>query len=206
MKRYTLNRTSGLVTGSLGSFAVALFFFIAGISAGVFTELLMSNAEKETLISYLGKYLLLPNLKEVSFSHLFFSSVGNNLILLVIIALAGATAIGFPVTLITLAYKGMALGFSSALLIDSMSYKGLALVMASMLPQNLIFIPAILIGGIASLNVAFHLISQRKFGMKKGLAECAGPYLVLNIILILAILAGSFVESFISPLLTQLIV
>ncbi|MBR0596862.1 stage II sporulation protein M [Sinanaerobacter chloroacetimidivorans] len=206
MKRHTLNHTSNLVTGSSTSFAAALFFFMLGISAGVFTELLMNSTEKENMINYLGQYLLLSNYNDVSFSKIFFSSAGNNLILLLIMAVSGLTAIGFPIALAALTYKGMALGFSAALLIDSMSYKGVALIFTSMLPQNLILIPAILIAGIAALNVAFHTISNRRFGMKKSLVESSGSYTFINIILIVAVLAGSFIESFISPLLTQLIV
>jgi stage II sporulation protein M len=205
MKR-NMFRASELVTSSGASFAAALFFFLLGISAGVFTELMLTSTEKEGIISYLDKYFLLTNPSDFPFSEIFMKSAGNNLGLLFIIILAGITAIGFPVVLAALIYKGMALGFSAALLIDSMSFKGVAIVFTSMIPQNLIIIPAVLLAGVAALNIAFHTISNRRFGIKKSLAESSGSYLFINAILAAVILAGCFIESFLSPLLTRLIV
>lgn len=205
MKRNMI-RASELIMSSGASFAAALFFFMLGISAGVFTELMMTSAEKEGMISYLDKYFLLTNPNDLAFSDIFMKSAGNNLGLLVIILISGITAFGFPVALAALIYKGMALGFSAALLIDSMSFKGIAIVFTSMIPQNLIIIPAIIIAGVAALNVAFHTISNRRFGIKKSLAESSGSYLFINAVLAAAILAGCFIESFLSPLLTRLII
>ena len=161
MKR-NMYKASALITSSRASFTAALFFFILGVSAGVFTELMMSSEEKEGMIAYLDKYFLLTDPSELSFSEIFMQSAGNNLWLLFIIILSGITAIGFPAALAALIYKGMALGFSAALLVDSMSFKGVAIVFTSMVPQNLIIIPAVLIAGVAALNVAFHTISNRR--------------------------------------------
>lgn len=205
MKR-NMNRASALIMSSRASFTAVLFFFILGISAGVFTELMMSSEDKEGMISYLDKYFQLTDPSELTFSEIFMQSAGNNLWLLFIMILAGFTAIGFPAALAALIYKGMALGFSAALLVDSMSFKGVAIVFTSMVPQNLIIIPAVLIAGVAALNVAFHTISNRKFGIKKSLAESSGSYLFINAALAAVILVGCFIESFLSPLLTRLII
>lgn len=205
MKR-NINRASELIMSSRSSFAAALFFFFLGVSAGIFTELMMSGAEKESMISYLDKYFLLTNPNDLSFWDIFMKSAGNNLGLLFIMFLSGITAIGFPAALVALIYKGMALGFSAALLIESMSFKGVAIVFTSMVPQNLIIIPAIVLAGVAALNVAFHTISNRKFGIRKSLAENSGSYVFINLVLAAAILGGCLIESFVSPLLTRLIV
>jgi stage II sporulation protein M len=206
MKRNLSKGVYNLMMASGTSFATTLFFFFFGISAGVFTELMMESGEKENIRSYLDKYFLLSDLDNVTFQDIFFTSAGNNLGFLIIIILSGLTAIGFPVVLATLIYKGMALGFSAALLIDSMSHKGVALVLTSMLPQNLIFIPVLILGGVVALNLAFYTFSNRRSGIKKSLRESSGPYFTINLILAIAIIVGCFVESAISPLLTQLIV
>ncbi|MDF3002391.1 MAG: spoIIM [Bacillota bacterium] len=206
MKRNTVNKASDLILSSPASFVAALFFFVLGLSAGVFTELMMTSAEKEGMIAYLDKYFFLSNPKDLAFIDIFMNSAGNNLGLLIIILLSGLTAIGFPIALAALVYKGMALGFSAALLIDSMNFKGVALVFTSMIPQNLLIIPAMTLAGAAALNIAFHTISNRKFGIKKSLAESSGSYLFLNLLFAVAILGGCLIESFLSPLLTRLIV
>ncbi|MDD4565398.1 MAG: stage II sporulation protein M [Eubacteriales bacterium] len=206
MKRNTINKASHFIMSSGVSFAVALFFFILGISAGVFTEIMMTSAEKEGFISYLDQYFLLADPNELAFMDIFLSSAGNNLGLLFIILISGLSAIGFPIVLVAMVYKGMALGFSAALLIDSMSFKGVAIVFTSMVPQNLILMPAIIIAVVAALNLASLTIKNRRFGFKKSLAENSGSYLFLNTALALFIIVGCFIESFISPLLTRLII
>ena len=206
MKRNTVNKASDLIMSNGASFAAALFFFVLGLSAGIFTELMMTSADKESMLSYLDKYFFLSNPKDLAFVDIFMNSAGNNLGLLIIILLSGLTAIGFPVAMAALIYKGMALGFSAALLIDSMNFKGVAIVFTSMIPQNLLIIPAMILAGVAALNLAFHTIANRKFGIKKSLAESSGSYLFLNLLLGIAVLAGCFIESFLSPLLTRLII
>jgi len=166
----------------------------------------MFSAEKEGMIAYLDKYFFLSNPKDLAFTDIFMNSAGNNLGLLIIILLSGLTAIGFPIALAALVYKGMALGFSAALLIDSMNFKGVAIVFTSMIPQNLLIIPAMILAGVGALNIAFHTISNRRFGIKKSLAESSGSYLFLNLLFAVAILGGCLIESFLSPLLTRLIV
>jgi len=206
MRRNTGNSISSLIMKSGSSFVATLFFFVLGISAGIFTELMMENVEKDNINKYLDKNFHLTGFDDVTFTEIFFNSAGNNLGLLLIVVLAGITAIGFPAALAVLTYKGMALGFSAALLIETMSFKGVVLVFTSIIPQNLILIPAFLIASIAALNLAFYTISNRRFGIKKSLAESSGPYILLNVILSIVIVAGCFIESFISPILTQLIV
>lgn len=206
MKRNIVNKTSEFVMSSGASFAAALFFLVLGISAGIFTEIMMSGTEKEEIISYLDQYLLLANPNELTFVEILMHSAGNNLGLLFIMLLSGLSAVGFPVALAAIVYKGMALGFSAALLIDSMSFKGAAIILTSMVPQNLIIIPVFVIALVAALNTAFFTIKNRRFGFKKSLSKNVSPYLFLNSILALAIIAACFIESFFSPLLTRLIV
>lgn len=206
MKRYPGHNLIGFITSSGASTAITLFFFVLGISTGIFTELMMESQEKAAIISYLDKYFLLNSVEELTFSKIFINSAGNNLGLLLLIILSGLTAIGFPVALAALTYKGMALGFSAALLIDSMSYKGLALVFTSMIPQNLILIPSILLAGIIALNMASIMISNRRNGIKKNLVQNSGSYISITLILMAVALVGCFIESFVSPILTQLIV
>ena len=206
MKRNTMNKASALILSSGSSFAATLFFFMLGISAGVFTELMMTSAEKEGIISYLDQYLLLADPNELAFTEIFMNSAGNNLGILFIMLISGLSAFGFPIILAAMAYKGMALGFSAALLIESLSFKGIAIIFTSMIPQNLIIIPALVLAGVAALNLAFLTIKNRRFGFKKSLAESSGSYLFLNSALALAVIAGCFIESFLSPLLTRLII
>lgn len=203
-RRRKYHGVATLAFQSAPTFLGTLFFFVLGISAGVFTELMMSAAEKESLLSFLNQQLFVPEWSRGDLPEIFIHSVGNNMGLLLIIVLSGVTAIGFPVALAAISYKGMALGFSSALLIESMAQKGFLLVLTTMVPPNLLLIPALLTACAASVNLAFRTLNHRRFGIKKSLAENADSYVFLNLMLAAVILAGCAAESFISPFVSRL--
>lgn len=205
MKRSILTCSSDFIMGSSKLIIAAIFFFMIGISSGVFTELMMSPSEKESAISYFNQYFLIENTNSVPYIDVFVNSAMSNLGLLLIIVLSGLIAFGFPVALGTLVYKGAALGFSAALLIESLPEKGILFIFTSMIPQNLILIPALMLATVASLNLSFFIFSNRKFSIKKSLTESFGPYIFIHIMLALIVLVGCFVESFICPILTGLI-
>lgn len=205
MKRSNTNNTTDFIRGSGKVFAASIFFFMIGISIGVFTELMLSQGEKNTAISFFNRYFLVDNMSQNDYTDIFIRSAGSNLGLLLVIILSCLTAIGFPIAIAALTYKGAALGFSAALLIESLSLKGIFYIFTSMIPQNLILIPAFIAATVISLNLAFYLLSKRKFGIKKSLADCAGPYTYLNVIIAIFIIVGCIVESIICPFLTRLI-
>lgn len=204
MRRRKYHAVSSLAFQSPSTFLGTLFFFVLGISAGVFTELMMGTAEKEALLSFLNQQLFTADWSTSDFPSVFANSVSNNLGLLLVILLSGLTAVGFPVALAAIAYKGMALGFSSALLIENLAGKGFLLVFTSLIPQSLLLVPALLVGCAAALNLAFYTIRCRRTGVKKSLAENAGSYLTLTIILAAVILCGCVIETVLGPFASQL--
>jgi len=179
------------------------FFFLLGISIGTFMELMLSAQDKNELFQYLNANLFTENI--TSLPQIFINSLGNNLGLLILIALSGITVIGFPVALLSVAYKGITLGFSSALLLETLSLKGIILILLTIVPQNIILIPTFLLAAACAINFARDAISARKTGIKKNLTNNAGSYLVYYILFSIVLLAGCLIESFICPILLQLI-
>ena len=205
MKRRPNTPITSLIFHSQGSVFLTLFFFIAGLSCGIFAELLMNSTQKLQMSDYLTQNLFSSDLSEASLSSVFFTSAANNLGLLWLIFLSGLTVIGFAAALITVVYKGMALGYTSALFLESMSGQGACAIIASILPQNMIFIPVFLVACVCALNFAASLFHMKKQGMKKGLTSHVGPYLSIYLILSAAVIAACLIESFISPALLQLV-
>lgn len=203
MRKGTTSTISSLLTQSQGTVMATLFFFAAGLSSGVFIELFMGAEEKVQIADYLTKNLFIPGVSG-SLPPVFMQSAANNLGLLLISLVAGITVIGFPAAFLAIAYKGMALGFSSALLIDSMAGKGVLVILLSMVPQNLILIPAFLTATVAAANIASRVYSGRHKGVKKSLEQSAGPYLSAYAVLAAAVLVGCLIEAFISPALLRL--
>lgn len=207
MKRFKAKQFIAAMFGSSAGAIAVLFFLMLGISAGTFSALLLAGEEKEQILSLLSQYLLLSDpTAEPVFESVLRSSMMNHLVLLLVILLSGLSVVGFPAAMIALTYKGLAIGFSAALLIDNMDLKGLAVAMASILPQNLLILPGLMLGAMAALFYALEAIRLRGQGIRKNLASGAGPYLLVFLPAALLVIAGSFIESALCPVLIRLIV
>ncbi len=206
MRRGMSTAITSLVTGNFAILAAVAFCFLMGISLGAFTALLLSAEAKEGIRSFLDFNLLLSGPTGNVFPDLFLKSAFVNFGLFLIILLAGVTIIGFPAAFLALLYKGAALGFSSALLMDTLHAKGVLLVLLTLLPPNLILIPGLCGGAMASTRLALELISEGPLEIKKNLVKRAGPFLSIQGVMAALVLTGCLIESFISPLLQRLLV
>ncbi len=204
MKRKPSDRITSFIYGNDLLPVLVLFCFITGVAVGAFTELLLSADAKADIQSILDFQFLLSEPMGDLLPDLFLVSAATNLGLLLIIVLAGLTIIGFPAALLALIYKGAALGFAAALLMDTFDGKGVLLVLLTLFPSNLLLIPALCGAAIASLRLAFDALSCPS-QIKKNLSERAGSFMVFQIMMAILALGGCFIESFISPLLQQLL-
>lgn len=196
-KRYTgqtLNEIGALAFSSNRTLLASIFFFLVGISTGVFLELTMSAGEKNNLASALQEYLSADG-ANLAFHTSFGASISNNLALLLIIFIAGLSILGFPAAYAVVAYKGMALGFCSGLILENLQSKGLAVICTSLLPQNLLLIPAFILACTIASNYAFHSLRRRKEPQKKNLTETSGSYILSMVLLTVIIILSALIET-----------
>lgn len=182
--------------------AASLFCLLAGASAGAFLELFLPETERAALWSLLDHSLFTVENAGQDLGSIFINSLAGNLLLLLLIILAGLSVFLFPLAFLLTAYKGMALGFSAALIFDMAGFRGLSVVFTSLVLPGLLLLPAFLLSSAAAGGLALGVLAQRKKGIKKSLVQGAGPYLLLQLIPFGAALGGCLIEAFLSPLLT----
>ncbi|MEG0830349.1 MAG: stage II sporulation protein M [Anaerovoracaceae bacterium] len=187
-----------LALGSQKTILTSLFIFLTGISTGVFLQLTMTSDENANLAGYLKEYLYSNGVK-IDFPNPFFSSVGTNLFLLLIISLCGLSALGFPLALLTLLYKGMSLGFSVSLIMETMSQDGIPLIFTSLVPQNLVLIPVFILATSTAVNFAFEFFHSRSGPLKKNLPGRSSSYLLTEVCFAIAIIIGCGIEAILYP-------
>ena len=196
---HTLNQAGAIAVASKKSILFSVFFFLTGISTGIFLELTMAVDEKNNLATYLQQYLYTDG-STMDYPNPFFSSLSNNLVLLLIIFLAGLSVLGFPVALAALTYKGMALGFCTGLIIETLKNKGTLIILTSLVPQNLILIPSFAFASAAAVNYGLHSLGSKRRAGKKNLKEFSGSYIVLFILLALAVGLACILEAILHPI------
>lgn len=192
-----LSQSISLAAGSRKTLLLSVFFFLTGISTGIFLELTMGAGEKSNIAGYLQQYLYMDQ-GAMEYPNPFFSSLSNNLFLLLIIFLSGLSALGFPVALAALTYKGMALGFCTGLIAETLKDQGLLVILTSLVPQNLFLLPAFILASTAAVNYALLSLAKKR-AAKRNLREFSGSYLCVTLLLAAVIALGCGLEAILYP-------
>jgi len=180
---------------------IAFFFLVCGISVGAFTELSLPDESRAQVGAYLMEHLFSDN-TALDHSAVLLQSAGNNLGLLLLVFLSGLIPLGFPAAYAVIAYKGAALGFSAALLLEFLQFKGAVTLFLTVLPPNLLILPALFLAVAAAINTS---AGRRGNHRKKSLSQEAGPYCACFVPPLLLASAAALIEAFICPALLQLI-
>ncbi|MCG8482306.1 MAG: stage II sporulation protein M [Clostridia bacterium] len=186
---------------------IAIFFLILGISIGAFAEKMMSVSQKNDLLMFVDSYFNVMHLENISKSQIFIQSLVNNYKILIIILLSGATVIGFPIALIALTFKGITVGFAAAFFMEEMKIKGLFITISSILPQNLVFVPVLVMAVSVALGFSSKILLRKgNTGNNKGYIYQLSTYLIVFMILGGIYFVGCLIETYISPALIKMIV
>ena len=119
----------------------------------------------------------------------------------------GLSIIGLPIILILLFIKGVVVGFTVGFLVNQLGMSGFLLSFASVMPQNLILVPAFII--IATTSVSFSLKMIRHQFIKRSHEPIFQQFLRYSafVLCIGAVLAvASAFEAYVSPNLMRMVV
>lgn len=194
----TLNQTIAIAAGNKKILLLSVFFFLTGISTGTFLELTMIEGEKSSIARYLQDYLYM-NTGSMEYPNPFLSSLSSNLLLLAILFLAGLSVLGFPVALAVLTYKGMALGFCTGLIAETLKEKGFFVILTSLVPQNLILIPAFILAATAAVNYGLLSFQKKHAAAKRNPKALSSSYLRASLLLAGAIVIACALEAILYP-------
>ncbi|MBE0467070.1 MAG: stage II sporulation protein M [Candidatus Desulforudis sp.] len=140
-------------------YLVVGFFFLAGVAAGGWSAGGLETTKVGELQEYIDHLFINADL-ERNAGEQFVQVTYNNVMLIAAIYLAGLSVIGIPVMLGLLFVRGFAMGFAVWFVISEMGWPGVLLVLASILPQNLILIPAAIFAGAAALSFSVLLVRR----------------------------------------------
>lgn len=184
-----------------GSRAISIssFVFLSGLFMGIFMAVTMEPAEKEAMAEHLLSFLA-GDAADVSFLDYAQTAFRKNAVLWLVIFTGGFTVLGAPLSMLPLLYKGAALGLSCTMIIDSMSTDGLKLIMLSVLPQNMLLVPLFILAASFALSYAYNFLASKKGGIEKAnLPRKAGPYIIVNIVLLIMLMVCAAIEAVFVP-------
>lgn len=177
-----------------------------GIVLGVYTVKYMDTAQKDDLLKYFMSIASSKNLKSISYNQVFFETIKNNLPVLAAIWFLGLTMIGIPATLIIDVLKGYTIGFTVSFFVNSMGMKGVWFSLLSVMPQNIIYIPCIIIASVISMRFSMLLIKDNEKKQRtSNLPSKLFSYSITFFILCFFMFIGFSFETYVTPNVIKLI-
>ena len=185
--------------------------FLMGVIFGAIVVNSLSFAQKEDLYFYLSKFFSeMEDGRMTSSEELFRQSFLHNVKYLGLMWILGISIIGLPLIFVLLFMKGVVVGFSVGFLVNQMEWSGFLLSFVSVLPQNIIIIPAFIF--IGAVSATFSLTLIRKIFMKNGpsiqfqMIPFLSRYVIFLVLAIGIVTIASSIEAYLSPYLMKTVI
>ena len=181
------------------AYAISCLVFVIGTVSGAITLKAVTFHQKQDLIGYINTYfetMMVGKLEAATWQ----SVVWMNFQTVILMWLCGLIVFGVPVIIGLLFARGFVIGFSVGFLVDELGLKGFLFAMASIIPHNLIVIPALVGLGALGISFSFSVVfgGKHRVGLRRN-SSPAVQYSVNTILFLLLMTAASLVEVFITP-------
>ncbi|WP_054692788.1 stage II sporulation protein M [Syntrophomonas palmitatica] len=183
---------------------IVLFFFIAGIFCGDYRTADLDGGVRLHLLKLIEDYLKGGIHGSTGGSGILWAAYLSQVKTLLAVWFLGLTVIGLPLILTVILLRGFSLGFTWSFLIHEQAQKGIAIGVLSILPQNLVYIPLLLVWSVAALNFSVFIIRNRNANLLS-LWRGVIAYTMLMFVFSGILLIGSFIEAYLSPWLLSLV-
>lgn len=184
-------------------YLLIIIIFVMGSLFGTFAVNVINAEQQVTLTNRLDAFfdgatavstgsLGIESLKALTFS--------NILKLVGVIWVLGLSLIGSPLILLIVFTRGFILGFTIGFIVKKLGLKGVAMALASLLPQNLFYIPAVIIMGVAGLAFTLSFIKAWR-RHEDGLGAQLVGYTLVALFCAVLMAGGALVEAYATPTL-----
>ena len=192
------------LASNIGVYALVLFFFLIGISLGAISINSVSLEMKNQVISYIEGFLKLASNENFDSSLVLKQSIKLNLYSIIIIYLSGFLSLGVIIIPAYLIFRGYCLGFTIGFLAQNLGSNGFILSLVSILPQSTIYVPLIMVISVIGISQSICKIRNRVVKKMDQSKIQALSYSISIVFLTLALIFGSLIESYITPVLVRI--
>ncbi|HCW05713.1 MAG TPA: stage II sporulation protein M, partial [Clostridium sp.] len=193
------NNVSRHFQESMWLYVITLVCLFTGTVLGIYTVKYMGDMERQDLINYFLSFTNNLGSIEVNNKAILIESIKSNLPILICLWILGLTIIGIPAILIIDIIKGFSLGFSLSTVFYGLSYKGIWFTLLGVLPQNIIYIPCIIVSSVLAMRLSLFKLKDKVNKQvnynKSYFVEYSITFLIITLIMIL----GFIYEAYITP-------
>lgn len=183
-------------------YLLALLTFAAGIGVGCWGAGGLNSEQVGQLVLNLDQFMNQADKLIIDRPSMVRDTITNNLVYIGIIYLLGLTVIGMPAVLALLFARGFSLGFTISFLAREKAGEGIVLALTSVVPQNVLLIPAILLASVAALSFSWLLVKRFLNSRLPILPGFIGYHVLIVVVCCICATAG-LVEAYVTPQLIK---
>lgn len=180
---------------------IVVLFLVIGLFTGVLTVNSIRLSERQELLSYINNFFAQISVRQISNFAVFRQSLINNFQIVFALWVLGITIVGIPIILIIISLKGFIVGFTIGFIIKEMGFKGIIFTILSIIPQNILILPGIIIVGAMGVNFSIRILKNKAF--KKGFFREIAYYSLEILTVSTLVLVGALVEGYIIPFIIK---
>ena len=186
-------------------YLIVFAFFTIGTALGAMLVKPFTIGQQVELLAYIDSFINSLLNREISSAGMFKQALFNNVKLVFFIWFLGLTVIGVPVIVGLLFARGFILGFTVAFLVQEKGVQGITISLLSVLPPNMILLPALIIGGVSAISFSLLLIrGSLKSSFIKLMQQFISYSMLMIVVAILAVIAA-LIEAYVAPEILKLI-
>lgn len=187
-------------------YVISLLCIFTGIVLGIYSVKYMANGDRSDLVNYLSNFSQNITQGNFKYNSILLDVIKNNIPFIIAIWFLGLTMVGIPIILLIDLVKGFTVGFTLSFMINGFGVKGIGVAALGVVPQNLIYIPCILIASVLSMEFSVNLLKEKMNKRYNGslwvkLATYSFYFAVITIVMFL----GFALETYGSPSLVKLV-
>lgn len=182
---------------------IIVIFFMAGIIFGALGAKTLDHGIKTELSDTVSNYLKKVPGYSLSGKEVVKDLLLRNLYIIICMYILGLSVIGAVLVPILVFTRGFTLGFTIGFLTYDQAWKGALLSLVSVMPQNIIYIPTLLVSGVLTVSFSILFIRGRMFFRE---FESRRPILFYSLGMLTALCItslGSLLEAYVTPYLIK---
>lgn len=177
------------------SYFIVIIIFTVGIFLGVL--FINQTQDKSEIEKYINTYVdETKNIQNGNYLGELQKDIKSNILLVLLLWFAGTTIIGIPIALGIILFRGFCLGYTIASCVFVLGkLKGTIFIVITILLQNIIFIPALMILGVSSIKLYKSIIKDRR---KENIKLSILKHSIVSFIIMLSLMISSIIKIEIS--------
>lgn len=183
------------VLNNAKSYFIVIVIFVIGIFLGVM--FINQTKDKSEVETYINTYV--DETKSIQNGDYFWElqkDIRSNIVLVLLLWFAGTTIIGIPIVLGVIMFRGFCLGYTIASCVYVLgTVKALIFIFITILLQNIIFIPAIMILGVSSIKLYKSIVKDRR---RENIKLSIIKHSLISVVILIALIIASIIKIEIS--------